>query len=200
MEKWYQLLERLVVAVENIAGGPDEPKQLELPGIEKEVQAFLSRSPGEKTASETLAAAEDFAKNGCTPENEPEMSREDLKKRLTENNVSFKDSARTETLKKLYDEMIAKAKEDPAAEEIFENTAPPADEDPFGETPAPDLVVEQFNLDQVREHLKDLAVAKGQDFAVQVMKETGEADKLSAVPPAVYTRLVNRVREILGKK
>lgn len=182
-----------------IGGSGDSPE---------EQQAEESRSPGSPVPSEAeqLEAADRFATEGHVPSSEdtptggPEKEnpvprdREVLKKDLRDRGITFKDSARTATLQKLWEdsqppiENDGSKSEEPPINESIEN--------PFGveEPPAEEIPQDDKTKDDLRDALVHLASKKGHDVAIQFMRDFGDsANHIDQVPPAYYTRMVNKI-------
>lgn len=75
--------------------------------------------------------------------------------------------------------------------------APPADEaaDPFSTPAAPE--VPAATLDEVRAALKALKADAGQDIALTLLKNVGEASNLTELPPSKYGAVVAAVKRVM---
>lgn len=164
-ERLMELLERGVVALEMIA----------------------QKDGGCKCPPAVASAPEDvnvYEPDVYYPENErPEVAeqaeadaahleREFLKSELRKKGVKFKESARTETLKKLLETTLMPNRVEEAPAEVI------------------DPVTTEYTDTDVRAALTNLAAAKGKDVALNVLKSVGGAMAMKDVPADKYAAIV----------
>lgn len=188
LTKLLVLFERLVLAMEKIAVSmaacPVYPDNL---GVTVPEKAAL------------VSGAQTF-KYATTVETQPETTppaeddpREKLKKELTARGITFKASARTETLQKMLAEAIARENtpKNPQADvaAAFTTDPPAKGEDPFAIVPPAAPPVE-VTKKMVQDHLVALSMQKSKEEAINMLKTVGKAERLSDVDASLYAALV----------
>lgn len=174
------LLERGVVALEQIAANGARPSWV------KDGCGCAPKAVAE-TPDDTYVHQEVIDEPAVGdiyyPENErPEVAemaeadaaqkeREFLKFELRRKGIKFKDSARTETLKKLLDSAVLPEKEVVVEDHIAD-------------------AGKMISKDDVRNALVQLSAGKGKDAALTILKSIGGADKLGDVPEDKYAAIV----------
>ena len=179
---WYNLLERLVVAIERIAARDNAVVR----GLLADANEVLKDTPfkegylptgkdqgPEPPAEQENAQAEQEKVEVQAEKDAKALEREMIKKELRDLGVTFNPSAQTASLRKLLD--------------AAKNPGPTM---PVGAgTPVLNVTIEQ-----VRSALVELSGLHGRDAGLQILKREGLAERLSDVAPSRYAFILDACR------
>jgi len=203
-------LERIADALERIAASNERAtglvERLETPPVEPEPETPAEVPPAEEKPATAPETSE-------TPKKGGKLSRAEIKKRLTELGVEYKDGARTYTLEAMLEEAEAKAAEPSAVGSILDDEfrGCPVEAAPAEEPEEPEEEIPQNNSDmthpapaaevsheEVVAALAPFVVLNGRDAGVSLLVECGadpNEPKISDLDAAGRAKALERMKK-----